>query len=148
MTWYTYLLLTIILTNLFCFDKLKQEEWVLCRVFHKNRNGADRVDNTKSCSNETAPAFMDPYINFDHHIINQHVPCFSNNLSENQTNQSGLVSKNSSPLFNASPDQMIIRTLLSQLTKNVEKSESYGEGSSESQLTNIGIPSPTWNYYV
>ncbi|KAG7577010.1 NAC domain [Arabidopsis thaliana x Arabidopsis arenosa] len=125
-----------------------KEEWVLCRVFHKNSNGADRDDNTKSCSNETATAFMDSYINFDHHIINQHVPCFSNNLSENQTNQSGLVSKNSSPLFNASPDQMSLRTLLSQLTKNVEKSESYGEGSSESQLTNIGIPSPAWNYYL
>ncbi|CAD5322888.1 unnamed protein product [Arabidopsis thaliana] len=124
-----------------------EEEWVLCRVFHKNSNGADIDDITRSCSDATASAFMDSYINFDHHhIINQHVPCFSNNLSHNQTNQSGLISKNSSPLFNASPDQMILRTLLSQLTKKVEESQSRGDGSSESQLTDIGIPSHAWNY--
>lgn len=148
LTWHTYLLLTIILTKLFCWDKLKQEEWVLCRVFHKNSNGAARGDNTRGCSDETASALMDSYVNLDHHhILNQHVPCFSN-LSQNQTNQSGLVSKNSNPLFSASSDQMVLRALLSQLTKNDKKWQSYGEGSSESQLTDIGIRSHTWNYWL
>jgi len=41
---------------------------------------------------------------------------------------------------------MILRTLLSQLTKKVEESQSRGDGSSESQLTDIGIPSHAWNY--
>uniref|UniRef100_A0A1J3GCU0 NAC domain-containing protein 21/22 n=1 Tax=Noccaea caerulescens TaxID=107243 RepID=A0A1J3GCU0_NOCCA len=126
-------------------DSLK-EEWVLCRVFHKNSNEMDRDNNMRSCSDETSSALMDSYINFDHHhIINQQVPCFSN-LSQNQTNQSGLVSKNPNPLFNASSDQMVLRALLSQLTKSAEKSQSYGEGSSESQLTDVGIPSHAWNY--
>uniref|UniRef100_A0A1J3IGL7 NAC domain-containing protein 21/22 n=1 Tax=Noccaea caerulescens TaxID=107243 RepID=A0A1J3IGL7_NOCCA len=126
-------------------DSLK-EEWVLCRVFHKKSNEMDRDNNMRSCSDETSSALMDSYINFDHHhIINQQVPCFSN-LSQNQTNQSGLVSKNPNPLFNASSDQMVLRALLSQLTKSAEKSQSYGEGSSESQLTDVGIPSHAWNY--
>ncbi|ESQ48728.1 hypothetical protein EUTSA_v10021297mg [Eutrema salsugineum] len=123
-----------------------KEEWVLCRVFHKNNNEVDRDNNMRSCSDETASASMDSYINFDHHqIINQQVPCFSN-LSQNQTNQSGLVSKNPNPFFNPSSEQMVLRALLSQLTKSVEKSQSHGEGSSESQLTDIGNQSHAWNY--
>ncbi|CAH2053862.1 unnamed protein product [Thlaspi arvense] len=126
-----------------------KEEWVLCRVFHKNSNEVDRENNNmRSCSDETASALMDSYINFDHHhhIMNQQVPCFSN-MSQNQTNQSGLVSKNPNPLFTPSSDQMVLRALLSQLTKSAEKSQSHGEGSSESQLTDIGIPSHhAWNY--
>ncbi|XP_010499726.1 PREDICTED: NAC domain-containing protein 21/22-like [Camelina sativa] len=107
-----------------------KEEWVLCRVFHKNSNIAESDDNTRNCSHETTSTLMDSFINFDHHnIMNQPVPCFSNNLSQNQTNQSGLVSKNSNPLHSASSDQMVFRALLSQLPKNVEKSQSYGEGS-------------------
>jgi len=43
---------------------------------------------------------------------------------------------------------MILRTLLSQLTKKVEESQSRGDGSSESQLTDIGIPSHAWNYWL
>ncbi|KFK38638.1 hypothetical protein AALP_AA3G140400 [Arabis alpina] len=125
-------------------DSLK-DEWVLCRVFHKNNNEVDKDNNMRSCSDEKASSLMDSYINFDHnHIINQQVPCFSN-LSHNQTNQYGLVSKN--PLFNASSDQMVLRALLSQLTKKAEKSQSYGEGSSESQLTDIGMPNhAAWNH--
>jgi hypothetical protein len=124
-----------------------KEEWVLCRVFHKNSNEMDIDNDTRSCSDETSSALMDSYINFDHHrIINQQVPCFSNS-SQNQTNQSGLVSKYLNPLLNnASSDQMVLRALLSQLTKTAAKSQSYGEGSSESQLTDVGIPNQAWNY--
>ncbi|KAL1204837.1 NAC domain-containing protein 21/22 [Cardamine amara subsp. amara] len=127
-----------------------KEEWALCRVFHKNSNGADdRDDNTRNCYDETVSAVMDSnYINYDHHhFTNQQVPCFSN-LSQNQINQSSsLISKNSNLLFNASSDQMILRALLSQLTESGEKSQSYGEGSSsESQLTDICIPSHAWKY--
>ncbi|KAF2577599.1 hypothetical protein F2Q68_00002892 [Brassica cretica] len=70
----------------------------------------------RSCSNQTASVSMDSYINFDHHhIINQQVPCFSN---LNQTNQSGFVSKNPNPLSKSSSDQMVLRAVLSQLTKS------------------------------
>ncbi|CAE5960281.1 unnamed protein product [Arabidopsis arenosa] len=113
------------------------------------------------------------YLSDDHHfIINEHVPCFSN-LSQNQTFNSNLSNsvselkipcKNPNPLFTGgsapatltgldsfcSSDQMVLRALLSQLTKidgslGVKESQSYGEGSSESLLTDIGIPSSTWN---
>ena len=128
-----------------CFEKKKQEEWVLCRVFNKNNNEDEKGNNMISCSDETASASMDSYINFDHHhIINQQVPCFSN-LSQNQI---GLVYKNPNPLsINPSSDQMVLKALLSQLTNNTKESQSYGEGSSESQLTDVGKPSRgAWKY--
>ncbi|CAN8269401.1 unnamed protein product [Cochlearia groenlandica] len=115
-----------------------KEEWVLCRVFNKNTNEVDKDNNNniRNCSYETDSTLMDSYMNFDHHhIINQQVPCFSN-LSQNQTNQTGLVFKNPNPLFSPSSDQMVLRALLNQLTKSAKESESYGEGSSESQMTN------------
>ncbi|CAD5315685.1 unnamed protein product [Arabidopsis thaliana] len=164
-----------------------KEDWVLCRVFHKNTEGVICRDNMGSCFDETAsaslPPLMDPYINFDqepssylsddhHYIINEHVPCFSN-LSQNQTLNSNLTNsvselkipcKNPNPLFTGgsasatltgldsfcSSDQMVLRALLSQLTKidgslGPKESQSYGEGSSESLLTDIGIPSTVWN---
>ncbi|EOA37346.1 hypothetical protein CARUB_v10011081mg [Capsella rubella] len=161
-----------------------KEDWVLCRVFHKNTEGLICRDNTGSCFDETAsaslPPLMDPYINFDqepssylsddqHFIINEHVPCFSN-LSQNHTlNLTSSVSelktpcKNPNPLFTSasspatltgldsfsSSDQMVLRALLSQLTKidgslGDKESQNYGEGSSESLLTDIGIPSTAW----
>ncbi|KAL0717098.1 hypothetical protein Bca4012_066420 [Brassica carinata] len=124
-----------------------KEEWVLCRVFHKNTNEVNRENNMRSCSNGTASALMDSYINFDHqHIISQQVPCFSN-LSQNQTSQSGFVSENPNPLSNHSSDHMVLRALLSQLTKSGKESKSNGEGSSESHLTDVGIPShDAWKY--
>ncbi|KAJ0263930.1 NAC domain-containing protein [Hirschfeldia incana] len=118
-----------------------KEEWVLCRVFNKNNNEVYKGNNNmRPCSDEAVYASMDSYINFDHHhhIINQQVPCFSN-LSQNQN---GLVYKDPNLLsINPSSDQMVLKVLLSQLTKNTKESQSYGEGSSESQLTNVGIPS-------
>nr|VDD46616.1 unnamed protein product [Brassica oleracea] len=125
--------------------KKKQEEWVLCRAFNKNNNEVDKDNNMRTCSHETAPPLMDSYINFNpHHIINQQVPCFSN-LSQNQI---GLVYKNPNLLStNPSSDQMVLKALLRQLTKNTKESQSYGEGSSESQLTDVGIPShDAWKY--
>ncbi|CAN8321955.1 unnamed protein product [Cochlearia groenlandica] len=105
-------------------------------------------------------------------IINEQVPCFSN-LSQNQTihpNATNLVaelkspSKTPTPLFTngsasatllglgsfSSSDQMVLRALLSQLTSidgrlGAKEPQSYGEGSSESLLTDIGIPSTVWN---
>lgn len=157
-----------------------QEDWVLCRVFHKNTEGVLSRDNVGSCFDETAsaslPPLMDSYINFDqepssylgddqHFITNEQVPCFSN-LSKNQTltNSVSELKKNPIPLFTGgsaptrlpgldsfySSDQMVLRALLSQLTKidggiEVKEAQSYGEGSSESFLTDIGIPSTAWN---
>ncbi|KAL0715103.1 hypothetical protein Bca4012_064425 [Brassica carinata] len=160
-----------------------QEDWVLCRVFHKNTEGVLSRDNMGSCFDETAsaplPPLMDSYINFDqepssylgddqHFITNEQVPCFSN-LSQNQTLTNSVSElktpcKNPIPLFTGgsvpttlpgldsfcSSDQMVLRALLSQLTKidggiEVKESQSYGEGSSESLLADIGIPSTAWN---
>ncbi|ESQ29864.1 hypothetical protein EUTSA_v10011659mg [Eutrema salsugineum] len=160
-----------------------QEDWVLCRVFHKNTERVLCRDNTGSCFHETAsaslPPLMDSCINFDqepssyfaddyHFIINEQVPCFSN-LSQNQTLNADLTSsvselktpcKNPNPLVpGSSPpatlpgldtfcssDQMVLRALLSQLTKidgslTSKETQSYGDGSSESLLTDIGA----WN---
>ncbi|CAH8342312.1 unnamed protein product [Eruca vesicaria subsp. sativa] len=147
-----------------------QEDCVLCRVFHKKTEGVLSRDNTGSCFDETAsaslPPLMDSYINFDQHFItNEQVPCFSN-LSQNQT-LTNSVSELKTPCKNpiiplftggsapttlpgldsfCSSDQMVLRALLSQLTKidgGIEVKESQ---SSESLLiTDIGIPSTAWN---
>ncbi|KFK35543.1 hypothetical protein AALP_AA4G004400 [Arabis alpina] len=162
-----------------------KEDWVLCRVFHKNTTqGVSCRDNMGSCFDETAsgslPPLMDSHINFDqepssyftddhHYIINEQVPCFSN-LSQNQTLNENLTNslyelktpcKNSNPLFTGvsapatlpgldsffSSDQMVLRALLSQLSKidGAKESQSNGEGSSGSLVTDIGIPSTAWN---
>ncbi|XP_010542545.1 PREDICTED: NAC domain-containing protein 21/22 isoform X2 [Tarenaya hassleriana] len=161
-----------------------KEDWVLCRVFYKNREGANK-DNMGSCSNETAsaslPPLMDSCISLgqpDHqepssHIINQQVPCFSIS-SQTQTDPSlpdltSLVSEPKTPSKNPFPlftdqaptmaagldafcsDQMVLRALLNQLTKidgylGAKESESFGEGSSQSLLTEVGISTSAWNY--
>lgn len=78
---------------------MKQEDWVLCRVFYKKEIGSKYDDHDASqhdhnegnnsldeTSSSTLPPLMDhSYITFDHHhhqnqlnsCYNQHVPCFS-----------------------------------------------------------------------
>ncbi|CAF1712911.1 hypothetical protein HID58_057705 [Brassica napus] len=164
--------------------EVQEEDWVLCRVFHKKTEGLLSRDNMGSCFDETVsaslPPLMDSYINFDqepssylgddqHFITSEQVPCFSN-LSQNQTLTNPVsefktpCKNNPIPLFTSgsapatlpgldsfcSSDQMVLRALLSQLTKidgsiGAKESQSYGEGTSESLLTDIGIPSTAWN---
>lgn len=164
--------------------EVQEEDWVLCRVFHKKTEGLLSRDNMGSCFDETVsaslPPLMDSYINFDqepssylgddqHFITSEQVPCFSN-LSQNQTLTNSVsefktpCKNNPIPLFTSgsapatlpgldsfcSSDQMVLRALLSQLTKidgsiGAKESQSYGEGTSESLLTDIGIPSTAWN---
>jgi len=148
-----------------------KEDWVLCRVFHKNTEGVLCRDSMGSCFDETAsaslPPLMDSYINFDqepssyftddhHFLTNEQVPCFSN-MSQNQTltnSVSELKPPCKNPDASASPtlpglhsfcssDQMVLRALLSQLTKidgslGDKEAQIYGQGSSESLLTDIG----------
>lgn len=124
---------------------------------------------------------MDSYINFDqepssyftddhHFLINEQVPCFSN-MSQNQTlnnsvselkppckNPNTLLSDASAPptlpglnSFSSS-DQLVLRALLSQLTKidgslvGAKESQIYGQGSSGSLLTStvLGIADVEW----
>ncbi|CAH2033411.1 unnamed protein product [Thlaspi arvense] len=159
-----------------------KEDWVLCRVFHKNTEGVScRDNNMGSCfvgetASSSLPPLMDSYINFDqqeepssylsddqHLIINEQVPCFSN-LSQNQTLNANLTNELKTPCKNpnhlfpggsalatlpgldsfCSSDQMVLRALLSQLTKiDGTIGDSYAEGSSgRSLLTDIGS---AWN---
>nr|WLO57477.1 NAC transcription factor 18 [Rheum palmatum] len=82
-------------------SKLTEEDWVLCRVFHKSResippkpaqmNGYDE----SGCS--SLPDLMDSFISFDHNhndnsLAYEQVPCFSNQTDPNPNT-------NSSPLF-------------------------------------------------
>ncbi|XP_021722883.1 NAC domain-containing protein 21/22-like isoform X2 [Chenopodium quinoa] len=70
----------------------KQEDWVLCRVFYKNRSeiglkgGADNESNSMedTSSSSGLPPLMDSYITFNQTQVNadtsnsyQQVPCFS-----------------------------------------------------------------------
>lgn len=157
-----------------------KEDWVLCRVFYKNREVATKP-SMGSCYEDTGsstlPALMDSYISFDqtqtHTDEFEQVPCFSI-FSQNQTN----------PIFNhmatmdqpklqptnhayggapnlgycldpLSCDRKVLKAVLSQITKmeknplinqSLKGSPSLGEGSSESYLSEVGMPH-MWNNY-
>ncbi|KAK4420580.1 NAC domain-containing protein 21/22 [Sesamum alatum] len=74
-----------------------QEDWVLCRVFHKNRSTTEvapkqekagsRYEKITTSSSPSLPPLMEPYVAFDHndqYHHHQQVPCFSI-FSPNQT---------------------------------------------------------------
>ncbi|XVF79453.1 hypothetical protein PTKIN_Ptkin14bG0224200 [Pterospermum kingtungense] len=74
-----------------------KEDWVLCRVFYKNREISGKPSSMGSCYEDTGssplPPLMDSYIIFDQNQPNsneydEQVPCFSmaTNMSQNQTN--------------------------------------------------------------
>ncbi|XP_022717512.1 NAC domain-containing protein 21/22 [Durio zibethinus] len=71
-----------------------KEDWVLCRVLHKNREITAKQSSMGSCYDDTGssslPPLMDSYIIFDQNQPNlddydEQVSCFSM-LSQNQTN--------------------------------------------------------------
>ena len=169
-----------------------QEDWVLCRVFYKNREVVAKV-GMGSCYDDTGssllPALMDSYISFDQtqahsqippdHDYEQ-VPCFSifsdhqnqtnpifnhittmepNLLSANKnlnaaTYNGGVTPNLGSCLDPFSCDRKVLEAVLSQLTRternphnpSLKGSPSLGEGSSESYLSDVGMPN-IWNSY-
>ncbi|MED6119384.1 hypothetical protein PIB30_011449 [Stylosanthes scabra] len=178
-----------------------KEDWVLCRVFYKNREVAGKPNNNSigSCYDDTGssslPPLMDSYISFDQqqqqHDYEQ-VPCFSifshhsqtspifnhimepklfptNNINNNNNNATlyggggGTTTTTTATTPNLgscldpfSCDRKVLKAVLSQLT-NMERnipnnnnslkgSPSLGEGSSESYLSEVGMPN-LWNNY-
>ncbi|KAA8523470.1 hypothetical protein F0562_009893 [Nyssa sinensis] len=129
-------------------------------------------DDTSSSS---LPPLMDSYITFNQtqtNIIDQYeqVPCFSIFSTPNQTNPTFShithmepnISTKNTPTFGGmadfgtcldpfSCDKKVIKAVLNHLTKMdrnplMKGSPSFGEGSSESFLSDVGLPS-TWNHY-
>ncbi|CAL5341504.1 unnamed protein product [Camellia sinensis] len=156
-----------------------KEDWVLCRMFFKNREVAAKqgtgsiYDDTRSSS---LPPLMDSYITFDQTNTNEYhdyeqVPCFSI-FTPNQTTPTfshlthmdpNMSTKSTPPTFGAtmpdlgtclspfSCDKKVIKVVLDQLTKMdpnpiFKGSPSFGEGSSESFLSDVVLPS-MWNHY-
>ncbi|XP_075646866.1 NAC domain-containing protein 21/22-like [Castanea sativa] len=157
-----------------------KEDWVLCKVFYKNREVAAKpsmgncYDDTGS---STLPALMDSYINFDrpqtHADEYEQVPCFSI-FNQNQTSPFFTHMTNMEPnlpttkfntetTFKGIPnnigtcldpfpcDAKVLKAVLSQLSNmdsnpNMKGSPSLGEGSSESYLSEVGMPN-IWSHY-
>lgn len=179
-----------------------QEDWVLCRVFYKNRElfpaKQSMGSSSSSCydditiSSSSLPPLMDSYITFDqtHTNIPNHdqyhheqVPCFSiftttppNHQINHPTTLSHIThmdpnisTKITTPTtFGAIPpglmasyldgpfsscDKKVVKAVLNHLTQmdsspNMKESPSFGEGSSESFLSDVGMPQPhMWNHY-
>ncbi|XP_059662296.1 NAC domain-containing protein 21/22-like [Cornus florida] len=103
-----------------------KEDWVLCRVFYKNKEVPAKQGimgcsfNDTISSSSSLPPLMDSYITFDqtqtnNNIINEYeqVPCFSNIFTPNQTNptfshithvEPNMSSKTTPTTFGAMPD--------------------------------------------
>ncbi|KAK7272680.1 hypothetical protein RJT34_29430 [Clitoria ternatea] len=160
-----------------------KEDWVLCRVFYKNREVVAKP-SMGSCYDDTGcsslPALMDSYISFDqaqNHVDEyEQVPCFSifsqnqttpifnhmttlepkllpaNNNNNNNATTYGGVSNLGYCFDPLSCDRKVLKAVLSQLTKmernplnqSLKGSPSLGEGSSESYLSEVGMPH-MWN---
>ncbi|KAF8408760.1 hypothetical protein HHK36_004828 [Tetracentron sinense] len=148
-----------------------KEDWVLCRVFYKSRGVSAKpamensYDDTVSSS---LPPLMDSYITFDQTPTNleefEQVPCFSN-YPPNQTNPtfSHITQMEPNiPTLEGIPDmanylnpfhcdKKIIKEVLNHFSKmesnlEIKASPSFGEGNSESYLSELGLPI-IWNHY-
>lgn len=171
-----------------------KEDWVLCRVFYKNREvvpGKQGMGNSCSyddTSSSSLPPLMDSYITFDQtHTTNlpssneyEQVPCFSiftapnhhqimnlhpptsslshiNHMDPNMSNKIttpttfGPIPPDHLGSYLEDPfscDKKVIKAVLNHLTQidNIKGSPSLGEGSSESFLSDVGMPN-MWNNY-
>ncbi|GLU17671.1 hypothetical protein SLE2022_340280 [Rubroshorea leprosula] len=159
-----------------------KEDWVLCRVFHKNSEVpvamAAKPSMGRTCYDDTGcssslPPLMDSYITFDQteppkfFDENEQVSCFSIFNSDQPNNspfshithmEDPLMPTENPSLLGQLPmtsacvdpfpcDNKVIKAVLSQLTRiddnNVHvkgSSASLGEGSSESYLSDVGMP--------
>ncbi|GMJ13809.1 NAC domain containing protein 1, Arabidopsis NAC domain containing protein 21 [Hibiscus trionum] len=160
------------LEGTFSLPKLStfMEDWVLCRVLHKNKEISAKHSSMGSCYDDTGsssplPPLMDPYTTLQPNSDEQQVPCFST-LSRNQTDPIstdvepdtpakteigvGQTPINVACLDSFPCDQKVIKAVLNHLTKldtylNVKASTSFGEGSSDqSYLSEVGMPD-IWN---
>ncbi|KAJ8627341.1 hypothetical protein MRB53_020648 [Persea americana] len=156
-----------------------KEDWVLCRVFYKNRGTSAKpcqensYDDTGSSS---PPPLLDSFLSFDPPALNvdvfEQVPCFSNftqNNTSQQTNQTFLdlpqvetdIPTSSLLQLGALPDlggfvnpfsceKKVIKAVLDHISKLESNqklgSSSYGEGGSESHLSQMNFPN-IWNHY-
>lgn len=137
----------------------QKEDWVLCRVFHKNKNDpleAKPSMGGRSCSTSSSlPPLMDSYITFDQpklsHVQNEQVPCFSM-FSPNLPNYS--VSSHLTHMTTScveafpSSDKMVMEVVLNHLTKMEDNNAFPVKGSSASSeityVSDIGMPN-YWN---
>ncbi|KAE8713592.1 NAC domain-containing protein 21/22 [Hibiscus syriacus] len=150
-----------------------KEDWVLCRVLHKNKETSAKHSSMGSCYDDTGsstplPPLMDSYTTSHQNqpiSDEQQVPCFSN-LPESQTDPIftdvgpnllaeteaavGQTPINVACLDSFPCDKKVIKDVLNHLTKldtylNVKESPSLGEGSSDqSYLSEVGM-SDIWN---
>ncbi|KAK8579339.1 hypothetical protein V6N13_142548 [Hibiscus sabdariffa] len=141
-----------------------KEDWVLCRVLHKNKETSAKHSSMGSCYEDDAGSSspLDPYITLHQDRPNsdeQQVPCFSslsgfsgiepNTPAETETGV-GQTPINVACLDSFPCDQKVIKAVLNHLTKldtylNVKDSLSFGEGSSDqSYLSEVGMPH-IWN---
>ncbi|KAK4491831.1 hypothetical protein RD792_002608 [Penstemon davidsonii] len=170
-----------------------KEDWVLCRVFYKNRSEViaskqePDFSSNETCYNysQSLPTLLiEPCYNitFDdnntnnnqYHQVQPQVPCFSifntNQTSPtfsllthmNHSNFGGTLPEdlgiyNSQSLNSSSScDTKVIKAVLSQLGQmgsgnnnnhpSMKASSSFGEGSSDSYLSEVGLSS-MWNHY-
>ncbi|KAK6229107.1 hypothetical protein SCA6_018058 [Theobroma cacao] len=149
-------------------DLNKCEPWDIPEITAKPRSMGSCYDDTGS---SPLPPLMDSYITFDQSEPNldeyKQVPCFST-FSPSQTNpfftnttymEPSLPAK-TQPALGQIPmnacldsfpcDQKVIKAVLNHLTKldsylNVKESPSFGEGCSESYLSEVGMPD-IWNH--
>ncbi|PSR85455.1 NAC domain-containing protein [Actinidia chinensis var. chinensis] len=156
-----------------------KEDWVLCRVFYKNREVAAKQGmgsnlNDDTISSSSLPPLMDSYITFDqtqtnNNITNdlyEQVPCFSiftpnqitptfshlthmdpTNMSTERTTPTpfGGIMPDLGSCLNPFPrDKKVLKAVLNQFTE--KGSPSFGDASSESFLSDVGLPI-LWNQY-
>ena len=175
--WWLFYPLIILLINVSYL--YKQEDWVLCRVFYKNREVAAKQGmgsnlNDDTISSSSLPPLMDSYITFDqtqtnNNITNdlyEQVPCFSiftpnqitptfshlthmdpTNMSTERTTPTpfgGIMPDLGSCLNPFSRDKKVLKAVLNQFTE--KGSPSFGDASSESFLSDVGLPI-LWNQY-
>ncbi|KAL2943539.1 NAC domain-containing protein 21/22 [Bienertia sinuspersici] len=93
---------------------MKQEDWVLCRVFYKNRSEvsspkagveSDTISVEETSPSSGLPPLMDSYITFHQTQVNayQQVPCFSITSSSSSPNLNNENTNNHHHHFNPNP---------------------------------------------
>lgn len=148
-----------------------QVDWVLCKLFNKNKSefcakqelGSINYefDDNRKTNSWTLPPLMEPYISFDQ--IDEQVSCFSIlTPNPNFSNLAHMDQDLSTQIMTILPDQLevqinsniscdenevtdILKHVFTRDTTN--RSPSFGEGSSESYLSEVGLQQPSmWNY--
>jgi hypothetical protein len=128
---YHNLLIYFPINLIFLYCNVKQEDWVLCRVFYKTRATIAKPPTGSSYNMESATASSLPplidnnYIAFDHQAGMQNlegyeqVPCFSNNPSSHPQSSASMDIQVTAPMADQEHQHMgkAIKDALSQLTR-------------------------------